>query len=40
MNIQLDKYLFFLERVAGRYYLIAGSVFLLFYIIFLYIIEK
>ena len=33
MNIQFDKYLFFLERVASRYYLIAGSVFLLFYII-------
>ncbi len=34
MSIQLDKYIFFIERVAGRYYLIAGSVFLLFYIIF------
>jgi len=34
MSVQFNKYLFFLERLAGRYYLIAGSVFLLFYIIF------
>ncbi len=33
MSIQLDKYLFFLEKVASKYYLIAGSVYLLFYLV-------
>jgi sterol desaturase/sphingolipid hydroxylase (fatty acid hydroxylase superfamily) len=33
MSIQLDKYLFFLEKVASKYYLIAGSVYLIFYLV-------
>ena len=33
MSFELGKYFYFLERIASRYYLIAGIVFLLFYII-------
>jgi len=33
MSFNFDKYFFFLERVASRYYLIAGAVFFLFYVV-------
>ena len=33
MSIEFDKYFFFLERIGSRYYLIAGAVFFLFYVV-------
>ena len=33
MSIEFDKYFFFLARVASRYYLIAGAIFFLFYVL-------
>ena len=33
MRIEFEKYFFFLERIGSRYYLIAGAVFFLFYVV-------
>ena len=33
MSIEFDKYFFFLQRIGSRYYLIAGAVFFLFYVV-------
>jgi sterol desaturase/sphingolipid hydroxylase (fatty acid hydroxylase superfamily) len=33
MGIEFEKYFFFLERIGSRYYLIAGAVFFLFYVV-------
>jgi len=33
MSIDFDKYFFFLTKTASRYYLIAGAVFFLFYVV-------
>jgi sterol desaturase/sphingolipid hydroxylase (fatty acid hydroxylase superfamily) len=33
MNIDFNKYFFFLQRVGSKYYLIAGAIFFLFYVV-------
>jgi hypothetical protein len=33
MSIEFNKYFFFLQRVGSKYYLIAGAVFFLFYVV-------
>jgi sterol desaturase/sphingolipid hydroxylase (fatty acid hydroxylase superfamily) len=34
MSIDFNKYFFFLQRVGSKYYLIAGAIFFLFYVVF------
>ena len=33
MSIDFNKYFFFLQRVGSKYYLIAGAIFFLFYVV-------